>query len=370
MRISNDLPKEYIEDEHNLFSGASNRDYSIKVGTVRELVYSSEKNQTKYIVETIDRGRLVPITCTILVKFGGLYNYEEFNLRGFDPGSSNVSYGNLKCVAGDTVLVACINGQILEGVIIGALSHLGRKEILPADGSISYIKEFNGIQEVINSSGEYRVTFKGIPTNISALNSPPSENSLYPEPEYNYEIGSSFYQFDKNGSYFLTDNSTTGPQYLMLDKEQNKIFIGSGKTLLTIDKVEESYTIDNKLTTFNSEEEFNVNTKKTAFKSSEEWSLETKKTLVKSSELIDAEAKDIKTKGNWSQEGDMAIKGNISQKGDTEIQGKLTTSGETLLAGGKYPLIYEITRIQGTGNLGSPVISQAIVKLTKKTKAS
>ncbi len=72
MRISNDLPKEYIEDEHNLFSGASNRDYSIKVGTVRELVYSSEKNQTKYIVETIDRGRLVPITCTILVKFGGL----------------------------------------------------------------------------------------------------------------------------------------------------------------------------------------------------------------------------------------------------------------------------------------------------------
>jgi len=350
-------PREYIINDSSLFFYGENvtqKDYSIKVGMVRELVYLPKSNETRYVVEVMDRGRLRPVTCVRLTKFGGLYNYEEFNFRGFDPGSDNVSYGNFGSSPGDTVMVACVNGKPSEGVILGCIKHFGRDETLAADGSISYISEFNGIETVINKSGEYRVTFKGVPTNISELNKVPS-GSKYPDPEYDTAVGSSFYQFDKTGSFFLTDNSNTVAQFIQIDKPNGKIIIASGLTSLVIDKNKESYTIVNKITTFNS---------------TDEWNLSTKKTTIKSTNLIQAEAKDIRTTGKWSQSGDMNIKGNIKQQGSTEITGDFKSTGQTSLAGGANSLVYDIVLTIGTGNLGAPVISSHTFLKTTMTKAT
>jgi hypothetical protein len=324
------------------------------MGMIREHVYVPDSKETRYIVEVYDRGRLRPVTCTRISRFGGLYNYEEYNFRGFEPGKDNVSYANFSMSPGDTVMIAYINGETSEGVILGSIKHFGRSETLAADGSISYISEFNGIQKVINKSGEYRVTFRGVPTNIAELSKVP-DGKPYPEPVYDKKVGSSFYQFDKTGSYLLTDNSTSGSQSIFLDKPNGKLIITSGKTSLVIDKKEEAYTITNKKTTFNS---------------SDEWSLSTKKTLIKSSDLIKADAKDIKTTGKWAQAGDMSIKGNIKQTGNCEITGDLKSTGQTLLAGGSHPLVYDIVLTIGIGNLGVPVISTNTLLKTAMTKAT
>jgi len=349
---------EYIIDDSSLIGNPADyiqKDYSIRVGVVRQHVYYSKSQETRYIVEVWKNNRIYPMTCIRSSKFGGLYNYEEFNLRGFEVGESPSSDGNFKVIPGDMVLVAASSGDSREGIIIGSLNHYGRDEILPPNGDIAYISEFNGIQTMINKDGEYRVTFKGIQENIDKLKEPPN-GEPYPVAQHNNDVGFSYYQFNKEGSYLLTDNANDElPQSIFVDKPNGKIIVTSGKTMLTINKEEESYEIVNKKTTFNSEEE---------------WNLNTKKTVIKSEDLIDAEATDIKTKGEWVQEGNMEIKGNIKQTGNTDITGNFSTTGTTLLAGGQHQLVYDILLTIGTGNKGAPVISSHILLKTVNTKAT
>jgi hypothetical protein len=153
----------------------------------------------------------------------------------------------------------------------------------------------------------------------------------------------------------VSDNAKDGVQSILLDKSSGKLVVVSGNTSLTIDKKEESYTIVNKKMTINS---------------ADEWNLNTKKTVIKSTNLIQAEAKDIKTTGKWAQSGDMSIKGNIKQTGNSEITGDFKNTGQALLAGGKYPLIYDIVLIIGIGNAGAPVVSVPTVLKTAMTKAT
>jgi len=52
------------------------------------------------------------------------------------------------------------------------------------------------------------------------------------------------------------------------------------------------------------------------------------------------------------------------------LTGGLTVTGPVALAGGANPLIYDIALIMGTGNLGLPVVSNAILLKTALTKAT
>lgn len=332
-----------------------NKDFSIRIGIVREHVYLTTTEQTRYIVEVWKNNKAYPMTCIRTSRFGGLYNYEEYNLRGFKPGETNSSLGNFTVVPGDMVIVAAANGDAREGMILGCINHFGRDEILPATGDIAFINEFNGIQTMINKSGEYRRTFKGQPTNLAKLNEAPN-GKPYPLPEYNNNVGFSYYEFDKTGSYKITDNATDkAPQYIKIDKPNGKIEIVSGKTSLIIDKGAQTYTIQNKTTTFNS---------------TDSWNLNTKATNISSTDVINAKAKDIKTEGKWAQKGDMAITGKVEVTGDVKVSGSIKNEGEVSLAGGQFPLIYDIILTMGIGNLGAPVISFNTYLKTTKTKAT
>lgn len=350
--------KEYIIDDSSRHPNSNSligKDYAIRVGTIREHVYLSGPGQTRYIVEVWKENKLYPMTCTRTTSFGGLYNYEEYTHRGFNVGEDNVGLGNFSFVPGDMVVVAAMNGESREGIILGALNHFGRDEILPSTGDQAYVKEFNGIQEVINKFGEYRQTFKGVALNLNELDKAPSGNP-YPDPEFDLDVGFSYYEWDKTGSYLLTDNANDElPQYLRVDKPNGKIEIVSGKTSLIINKKDESYIITNKKVTFNTADEFNLNTKTTN---------------IVSTEVINIKAADIKTDGKWQQKGDMDITGNIKQTGNLEMSGNFKNDGEALIAGGANALVYDIILTIGTGNLGAPVISSHTFLKTVKTKAT
>lgn len=349
--------REYIIDDSSRLPNEEhyiNKDYSIRVGMIREHVFLSNSGETRYIVEVWKNNKLYPMTCMRTSRFGGLYNYEEFNFRGFNVGEDAASLGNFKFSPGDMVIVVAADGESREGFILGSVKHYGRDEVLSATGDIAYASEFNGLQTLINKYGEYRVTFKGTPTNIKELETAPN-GSEYPLPEYNNEVGFSYYEFNKNGSYLVTDNTEKDPQSIFIDKEKGQVVITSGKTTLTIDKAKESLSVVNKKTTIDSKDEFNLNTKKTT---------------IKSSELVSVDAADIKTKGKLAQTGNVEIEGNTKQNGNIKISGTLSSEGETKLAGGANPLVYDIILTIGTGNLAAPVISNHILLKTVLTKAT
>lgn len=352
------MVREYIIDDssrHKNPNSMVGKDYSIRVGMVREHVFLNNSKQTRYVVEVWKNNKLFPMTCIRTSRFGGLYNYEEYNHKGFNAGKDNVGLGSFTIVPGDMVIVAAADGESREGIILGCVNHYGRDELLSHNGDIAYISEFNGIQESINKDGEYKRVFKGIPTNIAKLNEAPT-GKKYPDAEYDTTIGSSYYEFDKTGSFTLTDNSTSGKQTIKIDKPNGKIHVISGDTSLVIDKSAKSYTIINDSTSFSSTNSF---------------SIKTKATTIDSSDSINAKAANITTEGKWAQKGDMTIEGKIDQKGNNTITGDLKTDGGIVsLAGGANPLIYDIVLTIGVGNLGAPVISNNVVLKTVKTKAT
>lgn len=346
-----------------------NKDCSIRLGVIKEEVFVTDVEETRYKVDVFDNGRAIPITCIRSSSYGGIYNYEEYTNRGFTIGNSDAS-SIRSSQPGDHVLVAYINGSAREGVIISFIRHPGRKEVINSDKqkkpnkfsefvnksgptTVRYVSEFNGIETAINALGEHRITFKGQPTNLDKLKEAPTGASI-PAPEYDTKVGSSYYEFDNTGSWFLTDNSDK-VQSIKINKKDGKIEIISGATSLIIDKNEESYTYTQKKVTFNT---------------ADEWSLKTKKTNIDSSNEINAKSAKINTEGEWAQKGNMTINGNTKQTGNVDVTGDLSTTGITNLAGGQYPLIYDIILTIGIGNLGAPVISSNIFLKTTKTKAT
>lgn len=360
-----------IYDDNDASSLLYEKDCAVRIGTVRSEVWLEDFRETRYTVEVWDSGRIMPITCIRTSRFGGIYNYEEYTNRGFTAGESTASTVR-ELQPGDQVVVAFLNGDSREGIILGHIPHAGRQEVLnnpknqdpntdaefanrEGPTSVRYASEFNGLERVINANGEYRVTFKGQPTNLDKLDVAPDGSDI-PLPEYNLDIGSSYYEFDETGSYFLTDNASDDlAQYIKVDKPNGKIEIVSGKTSLIIDKNEESYSVKNK---------------KVSFDTADEWSLKTKTTTINSSKEYNLTAQSIKTKGEWEQNGNMTFTGNTAQTGNVDITGNFSTTGETSLAGGANPLVYDIVLIKGTGNNGAPVISTPIMLKTSLTKAT
>jgi hypothetical protein len=347
-----------------------NKDCAVRVGTVRDEVFLSDARETRYKVEVWDNGRTIPVSCVRSSRFGGIYNYEEFTHRGFTAGNSEASAVR-SVQPGDHVIVAYLNGSAREGVILGCMPHSGRKETLNSPEqkapstfsefanrvgptSVRYVSEFNGIENAINADGEHRVTFKGQPTNLAKLKDAPSGAGI-PAPAYDTKIGSSYYEFDKTGSWHLNDNAQDGLQSIKVDKANGKIEIVSGKTSLVIAKKDETYTFTQKKVTFNT---------------LDEWTLNTKKTNILSTNEINAKSAKIKTEGEWTKKGNETTTGNIKQTGNYDITGNLSSTGITSLAGGQFPLIYDIVLTIGVGNAGAPVISSHVFLKTTKTKAT
>lgn len=337
--------------DHSLRESA---DATIKMGIVRDVVAISEDSDISYICDVWLGGKYTSIQCFRTSRFGGVYNFEEYNHRGFELDNDPTADSLMDYKQGDAVIIAYLMGESNTGVILGGLNHPGRPKIFKPDDDIAYQSEFNGVNKSINKDGEYTVTFKGQPTNISVL-SDISKGQPIPPAEYNEEIGSSYYQFDKDGSYTLSDNATDGEQKIKVDKKNGKIEIIGGKTSFTITKEDESYVIKNKITTFEAADEFNIKTKVSNVDASKEANIKAAK---------------INTTGELTQTGNVAIKGNTAQTGNVDVNGNFSSSGTTSLAGGANPLIYEIILIKGTGNKGAPVISTATVLKTALTKAT
>lgn len=241
------------------FQKHNESDARVKIGLVRAAQFNKIRGEITYIVEVQDQGDKLFIPCRQLRRFGGVFNYEDYTLQTykFDPKKDSIPAFDTK--AGDMVLVCYLNGDSREGMILGGLVHTARESTLqPADGP-QYLSQFNGIVTNINKDGELTVTFRGIPTNIDKLSLTPTAE--LPDPTFNDSVGTSYYKFDKTGSWTVSDNATSNPQNIKIDKTAGTTTITSGKIILKMTKGSEDTQLKTKTLVINADTSMNTNTK-------------------------------------------------------------------------------------------------------------
>lgn len=279
------------------FSLHNHSDAQIRIGVVIKPINEEGSNELRYLVEVYRLNSKLIINCKMLRRFGGAYNYEDFISRGYNLDENKLEDAAFETKAGDVVVVAFLNGRARDGIILGGLNHPARKTNILAKEGPQYKSEFNGIEKHINKDGEYKVTFKGQPTNLSKLDEFPSSKLL--EPTYDKEKGTSYYKFSKDGSFEISDNATKDTQSLKIDKTNGTIEILGGKISLKLTKSTELVTLKNKETLVNTENKITVNTKTTQINSTEKAHIKSPKIAIgkEGVELLDQLAKLIDALG-------------------------------------------------------------------------
>lgn len=249
----------YDSDTLDMIEG---QDYKLCFGVVLEAINNKDNNELRYLVEVYYKTDKTIVECRMLRQYGGVYNYEDFVMRGYQFDTPNGSRDGILTIPGDVVLVGKIGGSAMEGVILGSMTHPARKSFLDSTKGPQYRSEFNGIETFINDKGEWTLTFKGQPTNLSKLNDAP--NGVVAEPKYDKDVGTSFMKWDKTGSFTLSDEATDGDkvQKLFVDKKNGTIDIFSGKINLKFKKDGQKVSLTNKDTLITSEDKIVYKTKK------------------------------------------------------------------------------------------------------------
>lgn len=266
--------------------------------------------------------------CRALQSFGGIGDFFEYKLR--QPEKDVKVVEDPQDQNGSIVLMMCLNGVQDTAVIIGALSHPKRQTTLTKEAGQHLEGEYNGVNWQINDDGELTVTFKSA-----------TDNNGKPE---NEEAGGSFFKMDKDGSFEL--NSGEGSEQIRIDKSEKNISFKSGNNI-------------------SSEAETDISKKAGANISMDagaDW-------------IISAQGKAAITAGSQfdlKADSKISIQGaSIEAKADSMIQFKgsmISLDGQTVFVGGQggTPALVLSTQFLGTGNLGGPVISQAIGPFSSK----
>lgn len=278
--------------------GIERKDPYLRIGIIKSVNSHSKSGELRYLVEIQDRNDSIEVNARLMRRFGGVFNYEDYIYHGYKIDDKSDQVRSFDAKAGDCVLVAFLNGEAREGIILGGISHPARTLSLDATKGPQYLSEFNGIETSINNNGEFKLTFKSIPTNIKKLDETPSK--LLPKPTYDDKIGGSYLQFNKVGNIELNDVSKEGKQLIRIDKPNGKIELIADKVNLTLTKKTETTSLKTKVLNIVSDDSVSTKTKKYGIEATESTSIKTPKVAIgdngielldQISKLIDALAK-------------------------------------------------------------------------------
>lgn len=249
-----------IWQNSDAFSAVNGKDPYLRIAIVKKVYREERTSDIKYLVEVQDRNNSIEVNARMLRKFGGVYNYEDVIDRGYKFDDKPDPTRDFDAKAGDAVLVAFMNGEAREAVILGGLIHPARKSTLDITKGPQYASEFNGVETTINENGEYKLTFKAQPTNIKELENKPSKKIA--PPKYDEKVGGSYFWMDKTGSLELNDSEKEkGIQQLRIDKPKGTITINSGKIKLEMTKEKELVTLKCKVLEITSDDKITGKTK-------------------------------------------------------------------------------------------------------------
>jgi len=273
------------------FQTVNASDPMLRIGVVKKASNDEKTGELRYLVGIIKNGDEVELNCKMLRRFGGVYNYEDYVLRGYKYNDQPDSVKAFEAKPGDAVLVGLLNGQGREGIILGGINSAARKTTIKATDGPQYVSEFNGLKTEINKDGEYIVTFRGQPTNLADLNNAPSKKVA--DPKYDTKVGTSFFKFDKKGGFEVNDNSEKDPQFLKIDKSGGTVQLVAGKISLKFTKASELVNLKAKSLDVISDDKVSMKTKEFLITSDSKAYIKSPKVAIgkEGAELLDQLAK-------------------------------------------------------------------------------
>lgn len=323
----------------------SYKNFALRVGVITETYpVSNERNKSKltteYDVLVIEQNADIGATtiqyrnCMSADGLGSIADYFERTLRKKKKKTTKGDSVNLNGQNGAIVLMLCLDGMSDKGIIIGALSHPDRTTSLKDDAPFLQ-GEYNGVQITVNSDGSATFIFKGATDNDGKI--------------IDDSQGPTTVQVEKDGSYQVSHKTIT------------QRFDKSGVASLTAkDSIQNTTKKD-----FSVEATGNITLNAT------------KDLNAKVNQMV------INASGSASlncQELDINGKSSINIKGSqlqVEAQGMASIKAPTIVLDGQVslggaggqPVLLLSSIMLGTGNLGIPVISNAISGYAVKTVA-
>lgn len=326
------LPSSLLEHSSSLdmnFSKKLSQNMYLRLGCVVE-IYDIEdtdnisKLMPEYDVMAIeDDNTTLYKNCISIDSFGGVSDFFMAKLRKPKDSKKVKSKGSLKKQNGSIVLMLCIDGNSEQAVILGAIAHPDRKtgQLKKALGHHAE-GEFNGLNYKVDKDGALTILFKSA-----------TDNDGKPQDE---KAGGANWKIEKDGSIEFSDG--------------NKESIRLDKTKKTITVVAESDISVTSSANVNLTAKKNISAKSTA-------------------DLLAEAGGSFTAKSggafNVTSDGPMSLKApDLKIAVDNMFQLKATTisfSAPSILIGdGGTPAIILTTIFLGIGNLGAPVMSQAI----------
>lgn len=273
--------------------------------------------------------------CPMASSLGGLADFFEMSIRKVEKTTTKGPVPQSSGHNGAIVLLLCLNSFSDTGVIMGALSHPDRKTTITKDEP-HLEGEYNGVHIVVNADGSTSLTFKGATDNDGK----PTDSSQ----------GNTVMSIEKDGSYQVMHSTITQ----RLDK--------NGKASLTSDDDISNTTKTN----------FNVTTTKDVNISA---TGDMKAAMNNLTVNAQGSAQLMCQKLDVQSQSDLNLTGsNLSVQAEAMAGIKapqITLDGIVSLGGaGGQPVLLLSTLMLGIGNLGIPVISNAISGFATKTYAT
>jgi hypothetical protein len=340
------LPTGLLGDNAGAMMAGFNKTYrnnALRIGVVvAAYPTSDDKNRSKLTTEYDvlvveqheDKGSttLLYRNCMSSEGLGSIADFFEKTLRPKKKKTTKGDSVNLKGQDGAIVLLLCLDGMSDKGIIISALTHPDRKTTLK-DADPRLEGEYNGLNIKVEKDGSATLTFRGATD---------SEGKVLDKEQGDTVIG-----IEKDGSFQVKHKTITQ----RLDKK--------GKASLTADDDISNTTKKN----------FNVTaTENIAMKATKNFSAEMVDLIAKASGSATLECQKLAIKS----QSDISIKGSqIMAEAEALAKIKatqITLDGLVSLGGdGGQPVLILTSIILGVGNLGAPVISQAITGAFKVT---
>lgn len=323
----------------------SYKNFALRIGVVTSSYpVSNERNRakltTEYDVLVIEQHEDKGATtiqyrnCMSAEGLGSIADFFEMALRPKKKKTTKGDSTNLKGQDGAIVLMLCLDGMSDKGIIIGQLTHPDRKTRLKDEGP--YLEgEYNGLNVKVNKDGSATLTFRG----ATDAQGKPTDASQ----------GDTVIKIEKDGTYQVSNNGVTH----RLEK--------TGAASLTADGDISNTTKKN----------FNVTaTENIALKATKNFSLDCADLVAKASGSATLECQKLAI----NAQSDISIKGS-EFKVEAESLAKIkstviTLDGQVALGGsGGQPVLLLSTMFIGVGNLGIPVVSNAISGYAVKVTA-
>jgi len=326
------LPSSLLEERNTMDMGFRKKlseNMYLRLGVVLEIYdLEDDANITKMMPEydvmaVQDDNTTTYKNCLAIDAFGGVSDFFNKKLRKPKDSKKVKESGSLKKQNGSIVLLLCIDGSSEQAIILGAIQHPDRKTGKLTKALGQHLEgEYNGLNYKIDKDGALTILFKSA-----------TDNDGKPADE---KAGGAKWKIEKDGSIEFSDGNK---ELIRLDKTK--------KTITVTAEADISATTD---------ANFNVTAKK--------------KVSVKSTAdmLLDAGGSFTAKSGgafNITAEGPVSLKApDMKVAVDNMLQIKASTvsvsAPSIMLGDGGTPALILTTQFLGIGNLGAPVISQAI----------